>query len=105
MQNIGVGILRICGKHSFGLKSVTAVLTYSFCFLFFPLLLSCLIDGEQLTLTLKMTLHRLSKVWSLSTTINSPNQNYIHQSDQVPSNNDMTPGLASTVLSKRWLFL
>ena len=61
--------------------------------------------GSKLTLTLKMTLHRLSKVWSLSTTINSPNQNYIHQNDQVPSNNDMTPGLASTVLSKRWLFL
>ena len=45
------------------------------------------------------------KSLSLSATTNSPNQNYIHGNDQLPSNKHMTPALASTFLSKRWLFL
>ena len=108
MQNIGFGILSMCGKQNF--EIVFGFNCHSSLNLFFLL---SLLPSFAFLVSLMGTTHfdteddfaQVVKSLSLSATVNSPNQNYIHRNDQLPSNKDMTPGLASTVLSKRWLFL
>ena len=85
--------------------SVTAVLTFFFCFLSYPLLLLLTHRWGTTYTDTEDDFAQVVKSLSLSATTNSPNQNYIHRNYQLPSNKHMTPGLASTVLSKRWLFL
>ena len=109
MQNIGFGILSMCGKQNFeivfGFKCHSSLNLLFFCFLSFPLLLLLSHRWGTTHTDTEDDFAQVIKSLSLSATTNSPNQNYIHRNDQLPSNKHMTPRLASTVLSKRWLFL
>ena len=109
MQNIGFGILSMCGKQNFeivfGFKCHSSLNLLFFGFLSFPLLLLLSHRWGTTHTDIEDDFAQVIKSLSLSATTNSPDQNYIHRNDQLPSNNDMTPGLASTVFSKRWFFL